>query len=99
MIIIVILFILLAIFIFSMGFVFIKYHNENEKNICLDCGHSLINNVHGPDQNDYIYYKETDEYIHSGHCTYCKECQKEINEELDEDSCGQQMIDDAIAKY
>jgi hypothetical protein len=45
--------------------------------ICPDCGHSLIDNAHGPDQNDYEYIPETQRVEYSGSCTYCKECQRE----------------------
>ena len=44
---------------------------------CPDCGHSLKDNEHGPDQNDYDYEPETGKTVHMGSCTYCKECQKE----------------------
>lgn len=46
------------------------------KTICPDCGHSLINNKHGPDQNDYEYDVKKDTIVYMGTCTYCKECHK-----------------------
>lgn len=52
---------------------------------CPDCGHSLENNSHGFDQNDG--YLEDDpmsesgyKLIHSGRCTYCKECNPRLKE-------------------
>jgi len=43
---------------------------------CPDCGHSLEDNNHGPDQNDYDYDVQLDRIFYSGSCTYCKICQK-----------------------
>ena len=41
--------------------------------ICNLCNHSLENNLHGFDQNDY--YEDADgNFKHRGRCTYCKEC-------------------------
>ena len=39
---------------------------------CSLCGHSLKDNSHGFDQNDA--HMDGDKLVHSGHCTYCKEC-------------------------
>ncbi|MFA5153515.1 MAG: hypothetical protein WC554_13205 [Clostridia bacterium] len=48
---------------------------ENEKtDICPDCGHSLKNNSHGPDQNDYYYDSNDDRIKYVGSCTYCNVC-------------------------
>ena len=47
----------------------------DDDEVCPDCGHSLKDNRHGPDQNDYVM-AENGSYHHSGHCTYCKECQQ-----------------------
>lgn len=41
-------------------------------NECTLCGHSLIDNEHGFDQNDA--WMEGDKLVHSGRCTYCKIC-------------------------
>ena len=46
---------------------------KNES-VCPDCGHSLVDNNHGPDQNDYEYDMENDTFIYVGSCTYCKYC-------------------------
>lgn len=40
--------------------------------VCELCGHSLIRNDHGFDQNDA--HMEGDKLIHHGRCTYCREC-------------------------
>jgi hypothetical protein len=50
---------------------------------CPDCGHSLENNLHGFDQNDA--WIEDDKLIHSGHCTYCRECNPGIFKPVEED--------------
>ena len=42
--------------------------------VCRLCGHSMEDNLHGLDQNDVIMVD--DELVHSGRCTYCKECRK-----------------------
>lgn len=41
---------------------------------CLMCGHSLVGNEHGFDQNDG-YVDGAGNLVHSGRCTYCRECQ------------------------
>lgn len=41
---------------------------------CKLCGHTLPGNAHGFDQNDYFFDSDLDQMVHSGHCTYCKEC-------------------------
>ena len=41
---------------------------------CDLCKHSLVNNLHGFDQNDFYYDPETNNFRHSGCCTYCREC-------------------------
>jgi ferredoxin len=50
---------------------------------CPDCKHSLEDNMHGFDQNDG--WLEEDSFsptgyrlVHSGRCTYCKECNPRI---------------------
>lgn len=45
---------------------------------CEFCGHDLEGNNHGPDQNDYDYDPNLDNFIHSGSCTYCKECNPQL---------------------
>lgn len=40
--------------------------------LCELCHHSLKDNLHGFDQNDADF--DGDNLVHSGHCTYCKEC-------------------------
>ncbi len=40
--------------------------------VCPDCHHNLKDNDHGFDQNDG--WIENNKLVHSGHCTYCKEC-------------------------
>jgi hypothetical protein len=47
-----------------------------ESNICPECKHSLKDNEHGPDQNDFIM--EEDNLTYLGSCTYCKECNPPI---------------------
>jgi hypothetical protein len=43
---------------------------------CPDCGHLLKDNLHGFDQNDA--WMDGDKLVHSGHCTYCRECNPRI---------------------
>jgi len=45
---------------------------KDKSKICSFCGHSLVNNPHGLDQNDV--FMDGDKLIHSGSCTYCKHC-------------------------
>lgn len=40
--------------------------------MCKLCGHSLVDNAHGFDQNDGAMYGN--KFVHSGHCTYCVVC-------------------------
>jgi hypothetical protein len=47
--------------------------------ICPDCGHSLEDNEHGFDQNDFEYDSETGKFIYLGSCAYCKECNPALN--------------------
>lgn len=49
-----------------------------KENVCSNCGHSLENNLHGPDQNDFYYDAEKDEYVACGSCTYCRECNPKL---------------------
>lgn len=44
--------------------------------ICTLCSHSLENNDHGFDQNDF--YFDGDKLIHVGRCTYCIECNSKL---------------------
>ncbi len=54
---------------------------SNER-ICAACGHSLTDNLHGPDQNDYEWHGE--ELVHTGRCTYCAECNPRLKKLLEE---------------
>src|SRR5579859_2558397 len=45
---------------------------SNTLSNCELCGHSLEDNEHGFDQGDAEM--DGDELIHSGRCTYCREC-------------------------
>jgi hypothetical protein len=40
--------------------------------VCPDCGHSLKDNQHGPDQNDFDHTGK-----HLGYCTYCRYCRQD----------------------
>lgn len=42
--------------------------------VCRDCGHSMVNNSHGFDQNDGWLDETETKIIHSGRCTYCRVC-------------------------
>jgi hypothetical protein len=44
----------------------------NVTDVCLHCGHALVNNLHGPDQNDYGWNGEN--YVYLGACCYCRVC-------------------------
>jgi len=48
----------------------------SDKDFCASCGHPLLDNLHGPDQNDY-YVDMNLEPVYLGSCTYCKYCKKE----------------------
>ncbi len=48
--------------------------NNKDESICKSCGHTLTDNRHGPDQNDFVYDAVTDKFCHTGRCTYCKLC-------------------------
>lgn len=50
--------------------------------ICSSCNHSLENNSHGFDQSDA--HMDGDTLVHSGRCTYCKECNPRLKALLDE---------------
>lgn len=56
-----------------------KKDEEKEDKLCSDCGHSLRDNNHGPDQNDYGM-DDFGKIKYLGSCTYCKECQKRGDE-------------------
>lgn len=49
--------------------------------ICISCGHSLDDNNHGFDQNDG--YLDGDKLVHSGSCTYCRDCNPILAAALD----------------
>jgi len=49
---------------------------SERRETCELCGHSLENNSHGFDQNDAVM--DGDTLVHSGHCTYCRECNPRI---------------------
>ncbi len=52
-------------------------HHMSILPVCPDCKHLLENNPHGFDQNDGWLEWDSDgepKLIHSGRCTYCKEC-------------------------
>jgi len=51
--------------------------------ICKDCNHSTEDNPHGFDQNDGRL-DENNQLIHSGQCTYCKECNPNLREKKNE---------------
>jgi hypothetical protein len=44
------------------------------KMLCPNCNHTLEDNNHGCDQNDFYYDPKEDTYKHSGKCTYCIYC-------------------------
>jgi len=52
--------------------------HTNETKSCPDCRHSLKNNEHGFDQNDADM--DGDVLVHSGQCTYCRECNPKMFE-------------------
>jgi hypothetical protein len=49
--------------------------DDNIDEVCPDCGHSLKDNMHGPDQGDY-YIDEQGDLKHYGSCIYCKFCRE-----------------------
>jgi len=51
----------------------INWIKRNIFRICPNCNHSLIQNNHGIDQNDF-YIDYNGNLKHTGHCTYCKDC-------------------------
>jgi hypothetical protein len=55
-------------------------NRKSNKKTCNLCGHSLKNNNHGGDQNDF-YINENNELIYRGKCTYCKICREEYLKE------------------
>lgn len=44
---------------------------------CRLCGHSLTGNDHGFDQGD-ADIDENGDLVHSGKCTYCRECREAL---------------------
>jgi hypothetical protein len=54
----------------------IRFIKEYIFKVCPYCNHSLINNDHGPDQND-MYLDENDKLHHYSNCTYCLICRNE----------------------
>lgn len=59
-----------------------KSEEKEEVKTCPDCKHILINNQHGPDQNDF-YMKDNNEVEHYGTCTYCKYCNPRLRLAMD----------------
>lgn len=56
--------------------------DKDKTTICVYCKHTLIDNSHGPDQNDF--YINNDGYLsHSQRCTYCKFCNPRLNKDAD----------------
>lgn len=45
-----------------------------ENKTCPDCNHSLMNNSHGFDQDDYYWNADEDTYKHKDSCKYCNVC-------------------------
>lgn len=41
---------------------------------CELCHHTLLNNLHGINQNDFYYNTTWNEFKHKGSCSYCREC-------------------------
>jgi hypothetical protein len=69
-------FISLAIHAFAQVTVDPKTKEEKKKvhaAACSLCGHSFLNNLHGFDQND-AHMEPDGTLVHSGRCTYCREC-------------------------
>jgi hypothetical protein len=52
----------------------------NQDKICEFCNHTLEDNNHGPDQNDFCI-NDKSELIYKGKCTYCKFCREEFLKE------------------
>lgn len=50
---------------------------------CELCGHSLEDNLHGFDQNDYYWDDIQAQYVHCGSCTYCKACNPALKTALE----------------
>ena len=50
---------------------------------CPDCGHSLDNNLHGIDQNDFIYDPKIHGYVYCGNCTFCNICNPRLKKILE----------------
>jgi hypothetical protein len=45
----------------------------DERTLCPFCGHTLVGNQHGLDQDDLIEGKDGS-FLHRGYCTYCPIC-------------------------
>jgi hypothetical protein len=52
-------------------------HQAVTNDLCFNCGHSFVGNVHGPDQND-MYMDELNKLQFTGTCTYCRTCNPRI---------------------
>ena len=50
---------------------------EEVDDVCPECGHSLKDNKHEPDQNDFEYDSPSGKAVYLGSCTYCKVCRGE----------------------
>ena len=48
---------------------------------CNLCGHLLVDNQHGIDQND-LRINATGDVKHIGRCTYCKDCNPRLRDAL-----------------
>lgn len=48
--------------------------------LCPDCKHSLENNLHGFDQNDWTIDETGTKLVYLGSCTYCKICNPRLKE-------------------
>ena len=62
----------------------LKVVDKMQEKICPDCHHSLENNNHGFDQNDFEWLEAEETFIHSGRCTYCEVCNPRIFEVSDD---------------
>jgi hypothetical protein len=56
---------------------------EAKQHFCDLCNHSLEDNLHGFDQNDYYFDASLDTFVHCGSCTYCKECNPALKKALE----------------
>jgi hypothetical protein len=57
----------------------LRMYEDEDSEKCGLCGHYLTpNNMHGFDQNDAVM--DGEKFVHSGRCTYCRECNPGIFE-------------------